>query len=125
MYEGRKSEGEILKEFRVSAYKLERWLNSMRFRRELDRLCDQSLRETRFILSRYGPVAAKRLVELLESSKPEVARRAALDLLDRCVALMTGKGVRLSEEGGGEGDGALSEEQAKKMLKRLAEGVQE
>jgi len=86
LYEGQLSEEQIGARFGVSGKRLGDWLGQEEFGAELVRLCAESQRETRFILARYGPIAALRLAELLGSEKPDIARRAALDMIDRCLA---------------------------------------
>ena len=121
LYEGRQSEAEITERFRLGRHRLGQWLATAEFQEELGRLCQSSLRETRFILTRYGPIAALRLAELLGAEKDDTARRAALDMIDRCLQLDGGRGV---EERGKDEDGlgqGISDEQARKMLLALAE----
>ena len=104
----------------MAAHTLEHWLADGVFQAELDRLCGRSMRQTRFILTRYGPIAAMQLAGLLgEKDKPDTVRRAALDLIDRCLE------VRQRREADGEEAADLSDEQARQMLLELAQGYQE
>ena len=78
-----------------------------------------SHRETRYIVARYGPVAALKLAELLGSDKPDIARRAALDMVDRCLAKPQA-GPKRQDDGP---ENQLSDEQAQQMLLTLAAGL--
>lgn len=52
---------------------------------ELQRFTETAVRQTQCLLARFAPVAAAKLAELLDSDKPDIVRRTALDLLDRCL----------------------------------------
>ncbi len=110
-------EGQGLAEIRrkntVSYVKLEEWRKEGEFQEEVERLCQEAERETRRIVSRFGPIAALRLAELAGSEKAEVARRAALDLVQWCL-----RGKAKGKEEAGE----MPEEEARQMLARFAEG---
>ena len=122
IFEGELTEKEIREKFKLSPLVWSRWLGSEEFQEELGRWSESSSREAGFIISRYGPIAALKLVELLNSDKPDVARRAALDLVDRC---MNRGGVaaedRVEDEGS---EPTITDEQARKMILALAEGVE-
>jgi len=122
MYDGVLGEEKIRAKYGVNSRQMKRWQKDKEFQRELQRLCEQSVRETTFILARYGPAAAWKLVELLNGEKPDITRRAALDLIDRCV------------QSGGEAESnkaqqtttdpsPLTEEQALRILETLAQGL--
>ena len=117
VYEGRLNEPELCREFKVTAATLVRWLGEEDFQAELGRLCAESVHQTRRILSRYGPTAALQLATLLGSEKDDTVRRAALDLVDRCLALE--KGQSQSEPAD---EPQISDEQAKAMLMELVKG---
>ena len=115
-FEGYRSE-QIIQQYGISARRLRNWLNHELFQQELQRLCAESVRETRFLITRFGPHAALKLVELLASDKPDTARRAALDLIDRCLDRKTPPPDNLNEN-----ELPLSDQQTQEMLKTLAEG---
>ena len=121
LFEGGLSEAEACEQCGVSGAVLRRWLGWDEFLAELDRLCEESRRKTRFILSRFGPVAAVRLVDLVGSAKDDVARRAAMEMVARC---LNGEEVFTSVRDGQEGEGEveLSDEEARRMLAVLAGG---
>jgi 23S rRNA G2069 N7-methylase RlmK/C1962 C5-methylase RlmI len=115
LYEGKFTEPEILKKNRLSAKVLARWFGQKEFQEELGRLRDESKRQAEFIIARYGHIAALRLVELTSADKPDIARRAAVDLIDRCLQI-----TEKTEGGkGGECD-ELSDKQVARMLATLA-----
>ncbi len=117
VFEGQLNEAEIGREFRVSQKVLRSWLVCEEFQGELGRLCAESVHETRRILSRYGPTAAMQLASLLGSDKADTVRRAALDLVDRCLA-----GEKLAASSQGSEAPSVSDEQAQSMLLELAKG---
>jgi len=122
MYESVLDEEQIRRKHGISRRQMKRWAQEEEFQRELHRLCENSMRETKFILIRYGPIAAWKLVELLNGDKPDITRRAALDLIDRCV-----QSNELSELAGTQIDSPsstpLTEEQALRILETLSRGV--
>jgi len=121
LYEGELSEAEIIEKYGISEEQFQRWLQNNSFRSELQRLCEQQIRQMRFILARYGPVAALRLAELVGSDKPDVARRAALDMIARC---LDSKGKDIPQnDNQSKTDTDISDEQAREMLLTLAEGM--
>lgn len=119
VYGGRLSEKALSSRHKVSLRVLREWLRMPEFQAELQRLCDESMQETRCTISRYGPVAALKLAELLASGKEDTVRRAALDLVDRCLK-------NSAEPVGGEDEEEqlmLSDDDARRMLFTLAEGT--
>ena len=95
MYEEGLTEVEASSRFGIPERRLRRWLDGEGMAKEFGRLGEESVRQTRSIISRYGPVAAARLVQLLDSEKEDTSRRAALDVVDRC--LRQGDGERQEE----------------------------
>ncbi len=132
LYENQLSEDEIVKRFRITRMGLRRFMESEEYRQEIERICEHTERQTRCILSRFGPVAALKLAELLGSDKPDIARRAALDMIDRCVgkgAVKAG-GKDEAKAGAGSGDDSVddlqgvSDEQVRDMLLKLSVAMQ-
>jgi len=124
LYEGRYSEAEVIEQFNLRPQLLRRWLVAPDFQKELQRLCEVSARETRFTICRYGPIAALRLAELIGSEKDDTARRAALDMIDRCLrvedTVLTGDANQTEPE-----SAHITDEQAQHMLLTLAEGLKQ
>ena len=121
LFEGRLSITEILEKYQLSSVILERWLQLEEFNQEMERLCELREREMQYAIHRFAPVAVLKLAELLGAEKPDTARRAAVDLIDRCFNKEKGGAETPSEEEEPE----ISDEQAKKMLLALAEGMEE
>ena len=120
LYEGQLNEQEIIEQQGLSKLKWQRLMQSKVFQQELHGLCESTLRETRLILARYGPVAALRLAELLDSDKPDIARRAALDLIEHC---MKHSAVEAPIPQSQDTPTQLTDEQARQMLLTLARGL--
>ena len=131
LFEGLLTETQILKQYRLSPTTWQQWLQTEEFKQELQEHCQSAIRETCFIITRYGPIAALKLAELLGSDKPDVARRAALDLIDRCLNQTPDKNqddqelskrnmLRLEPQSDRP---EFSDEQARRMLLALAEGL--
>ena len=118
VYGGRLSEKALVLRHKVSLKVLREWLRMPEFQDELQRLCVESMQETRCTISRYGPVAALKLAELLASGKEDTVRRAALDLVDRCL-----KNSVEPVDGDDEEQLILSDDDARRMLFTLAEGT--
>jgi hypothetical protein len=121
-YQGKWTEEELLKRHRLSDKQFQKCLEAEDFQQELDRLCTRSMQETRLIISRFGPIAAMRLAELLGSDKDDTARRTALDVVDRCLRNFSAK--ELAEDLDSETD-ELSDDQAKNMVLALAEAIKD
>ena len=122
LFEGKMSLVEIIGEYKLSTVVFEKWLNSGEFRGELDRLGRIREMETEYTLQRFGPLAALKLAELLGSDRPDTARRAAVDVIDRCVRKEKEKEKEKEEEEEGP---EVDEVKAKKMIVALAEGFKE
>ena len=121
LYEGTFNEQEILERFKLSSVILQHWLGKEEFKQELERLREQARRQTQCTIARYAPTAALKLAELVGSEKPDVARRAALDLIDRCLKFITPNDpIRESDET----EEDITDEQAREKLMTLAGGVE-
>lgn len=125
LYNGQTDEQEISKQCDVSVKTLQRWLIMPEFIEELDRLCGNSLRDTRFTISRYGPVAALHLANLLGSDKEDTVRRAALDMIDRSLKVSGSELPGPEPEPRMEDDPQLSDEQLRQTLIKLTDSMKE
>ena len=121
LYSGRMTEGEILERYQLRSGLFRRWQGSEAFRGELERLSGESLRKMRYIVTNYGPVAALRLAELISAEKPDVARRAALELYFRCLGQLQIVDDPATEA---EVDNRWSDEKARAMVRELARGFE-
>jgi len=118
VYQGRLTQEELSERFGITTRLLQKWLRTEAFNEELARLCESAERDTRFIINRYGPIAAAKLVTLLDSEKDDTARRTALDMVDRCL------NARPTDSDENEQTEAeVSDEQARRMLLTLANGM--
>ena len=122
MYDGVLEEEQIRTKYGINSRQMKRWAEEEEFQQELLRQCANSMRETKFILTRYGPAAAWKLVELLNEEKGENTRRAALDLIDRCMQTnnMTSPVFGQRDEGAG---ATITEDQAMRILETLSRGL--
>ncbi len=59
-----------------------RWLSDPEFKKELDRLTDESYRETVNILKRHTEQAVRHLVGLMKTRDPVLKRRVCNDILN-------------------------------------------
>ena len=109
-------EEELGAKYKISGRQARAWVADPAFAAGLEELARASAQETRCILARYGTVAAARLVQLLESDKPDVARRAALDMIQ---AVMGPAAAGPAETAGGD------EAEARALLRKLASGFAE
>lgn len=120
LFEGRLTEPEIVERYKVSPRILQRWLGKPEFQQEFERLKENLRREANFAMVRYTPAAVVRLVELLGSDKADVARRAALDLMDRGLEPGSpGEKADCEEDSLSE---EMADEQVREMLVSLAAG---
>lgn len=126
MFAGRMNDDEIGREFNVSARTLARWRENAEFAAELERLCAAAVQEARCLLARSAPAAAARLAGLLDADKPDIARRAALDMIDRCFHRDAGILPALSDERKQDAFAAdITDDEARDMLATLIQGMKE
>ena len=71
----------ILTKHRVSEETYRRWQYDADFTDEIDRRIAAAHRESAAIIARFAVSAAQSLIALTKSPKPEVARRACLDIM--------------------------------------------
>lgn len=81
LFEAGLSEAEVAKKHNIPLRTLWKWMEDERFALELGRRMVCARRERERIISRYGPFAAAKLVELMSSGSGETARKAALDVI--------------------------------------------
>lgn len=81
LFEGSLDEAGVLAKHNVSTRLYRAWLGDELFADEL-KFCINSARRTgELIIARYTPVAAAKLVGLIDSDKDETVRRACLDIM--------------------------------------------
>ena len=81
LFEGGLDETEVLARHNVSTRLYRRWLCCEAFAGELRFRIESARRAGELIIARYTPVAAAKLVGLIDSDKPETVRRACLDIM--------------------------------------------
>jgi len=121
-FSGDLSQAQILTKHRVSEQTYRTWQFDADFTDEMERRIAAAHRESAAIIARFAVTAAELLIGLTKSPKPEVARRACLDII------AFGRDLRPTpvEHGpprGPEGP-PISPEVASKMLAVLAEAAE-
>jgi hypothetical protein len=81
LFTGQIEEEEVLKKWRVTRQTYVRWHTMANFTAEYKRRLKQAKLEGERILARYSSTAASKLVELTQSEKEEIARKASLDVI--------------------------------------------
>jgi hypothetical protein len=120
-FSGDLSQADILTKHRVSEQTYRAWQFDTDFTEEIERRIAAAHRESAALIARFSTVAATRLIELTQSPKEEIARRACLDIM----ALGRPgppRPPRVSPGAHSEGS-AISPEAASKMLAALAEAT--
>ncbi|MBN2020003.1 MAG: hypothetical protein JW749_07250 [Sedimentisphaerales bacterium] len=77
----RYDENRVLDKHNVSRRLFEKWLSNETFTDEFERRLNAARRQTDLILARCAGFAAVKLVELTDSTNPETARKACLDII--------------------------------------------
>jgi hypothetical protein len=81
LFEGGLDEAGVLAKHKVSTRLYRRWLSDELFADELRFRIESARRTGELIIARYTPVAAAKLVGLIDSDKDETVRRACLDIM--------------------------------------------
>lgn len=81
LFTGKTNEQAVLKKHGVARPLYERWLAKERFARQFEQRIAHAYRQSRMILARSAPRAAKKLVKLTNCQKEETARKACLDII--------------------------------------------
>lgn len=108
---------EAMAKCRVSEAIFRKWTSSQAFNTELAYRQQLAKAQSELLISRFIPVAASKLISLLESEKEETVRKACLDILQltsRQSKTETTTAAKSSKV-------SLSPKMAEKMLKLLAE----
>lgn len=87
----------------------------------MELLHKKEIMQTRFNLVRHGARAGEQLVSLLSNEKDDIARKAAVDILAKCLEII--KSCREEKPEITQKDCEISEEQARNMLAILADGI--
>ena len=81
LFAGGMDEAEVLQRYKVSTRLYRKWLADELFADELKFRIESAKRAGELIIARYTPVAAVKLVGLIDSDKDETVRRACLDIM--------------------------------------------
>jgi len=81
LFAGGMDEAEVLQRYKVSTRLYRKWLADELFADELKFRIESAKRAGELIIARYTPVAAAKLVGLIDSDKDETVRRACLDIM--------------------------------------------
>ena len=82
LFAGELAEEEVLKKWGVRRDTYSRWHTMENFAAEYKRRLKQAKLEGERIMVKYSNVAASKLVELTQSKKEEIARRASFDVIN-------------------------------------------
>ena len=127
IFENALSEADALAKNHVSKWLYKKWLANPAFLAELDARFDQSIRQTRFLITRCLPCAVQRLAQLIVSEKDETARKACLDLISlqsSDPSPQNSQNQQLNENEDKDIHPHISPEKASRMLAILAEPEQ-
>lgn len=102
------------------------WMKRDDFIEELWLRMGSSHRQSVFILARYAPIAAAKLIGLTDSDKSETVRKACLDIITASEDMPKSLVARTADENGAEPEESgnpptISAEKASKLLKILSE----
>ena len=73
----------MLKKHHVPSVLYEKWLVDERFTRQFEQRIAGGYRQSRIILARKAPEAAKKLAELSQKGEGETTRKACLDIISQ------------------------------------------
>jgi hypothetical protein len=108
---------ESLEKNRISPSRYRLWLKNKLFRQELLARFDSQKRQGKFVMARCIPHAAEILAKLIDSDKPETARKACSEI----IALHTQNAEEQTETEKMSNQPKISDEKAARMLAILAE----
>ena len=122
LFSGEFDEQAVLDKHKVTRSTYNKWLADKRFAEEFSRRIACAYRQSEALIARYSVVAAAKLVQLTESDRPEMARRACLDIisLPRQEAQRISLSVK-TDSIAGKRTRQLSPEVAGRLLAALAE----
>lgn len=125
LFSGELDEQAVLDKHEVSGNVYRRWLADGLFTSEFDRRITSAHRQSAAIIAKYAPLAAAKLVQLIESDKEETARKACLDIIS-LPALLDKKMIQPGESQTAETQQQqqITERTAGRLLAALAEAEQ-
>ena len=81
LFVGDLDEQAILDKYKLSRKLYNQWRNDDSFAKQFEKRITDAYRQSDVLIARYAPVAAAKLIQLMESDKPETARKACLDII--------------------------------------------
>ncbi len=81
-FKAEKDESQILKENNVSRKLFSKWQNDSNFQKEITGRIMSARNQSQLIVARFAPLAALKLVGLMDSEKEETKRKACLDIIN-------------------------------------------
>jgi hypothetical protein len=82
LFAGELNEQQVFEKRRINKRVYDKWLTEENFAGEFDRRVKSAHRQSELIIARFATVAAAKLVQLTESTNPETARKACLDVIN-------------------------------------------
>jgi hypothetical protein len=82
LFTGELEEQQVFEKHRINKRVYDKWLTEENFAGEFDRRIKSAHRQGELIIARFANVAAVKLVALTESTNPETARKACLDVIN-------------------------------------------
>ena len=119
MFSGELDEQAVLDKHKVSKSLYNKWLCDDGFAEQFERRIAASYRQSAALIARYATLAAAKLVQLTESTSPETARKACLDIISM-QGKATDTGLKTADNEHPAPVPALSPETASKILEVLA-----
>jgi hypothetical protein len=127
LFAGDLSEQQIYEKHGISRSIFDGWLGEPKFCSVLNARIAAAYQQSTLTLARYAPIVSKRLIALTESDKPDIARRACLDIIEMGKDIENRQpaqqqpiddGLKPTDE---KTSAALSDSQASAILEVLAE----
>ena len=81
LFAGRLDEQAILDKYKLSRKIYNKWRNDDSFNEQFDKRIVDAYRQSTVLIARHATAAAAKLIKLTESDKPEIARKACLDII--------------------------------------------
>ncbi len=97
LFAGQLEEQAILDKYKLSRKLYDKWWNDDGFSEQFEKRIADAYRQSTVMIARYAHVAAAKLIQLTDSEKPEVARKACLDIISMPI-LTANKKAQPSDE---------------------------
>ena len=120
LFGGQMGEEDVLRKHKVGCQLYRKWLNDDAFADQLEFRMESLQRQGRLMVAKLAPYAAVKLVELMDSDKVEIVRKACLDAKSLPAGSAASEGNK--SERTKDTAGQLDSELAGRLLDILAEG---